>query len=144
MSSDDTERLRVDSNHRCSYAHLLSGEAPLTTRTRKRKWAGLDSNQRRPKPTDLQSAALAAVRPAHNDPNGTRTRYPRRERPVSSPLDYGTVSEPISLSAPFFQALICALVSVSTTMMSSIGTPKINDKATRLSNVGIAVPCCHL
>ena len=30
------------------------------------KWAGLDSNQRWPKPADLQSAALAAVRPTRN------------------------------------------------------------------------------
>ena len=30
------------------------------------KWAGPDSNWRRPRPTDLQSAAIAAMRPAHN------------------------------------------------------------------------------
>ena len=43
-----------------------------------------------------------------------------------------------------FYALICAFTSVSITIISSIVTSNTAANTTRLSIVGIAVPCCHL
>lgn len=63
---------------KCLYSHTILAEWHLKlSRTRKHKWAGLDSNQRRPKSADLQSAAIATMRPAHGVAAGNRTRMCR-------------------------------------------------------------------
>lgn len=55
----------------------LAGWHLKPTRTRKHKWAGPDSNWRRPRSADLQSAAIATMRPTRGVTTGNRTRMCR-------------------------------------------------------------------
>ena len=68
-------------NYRCintpgeiwTHTLLVLSQAHIPVLVRGYKWGGVDSNHRRPKSSDLQSDAIAAMRPPLNMSHGTRT-----------------------------------------------------------------------
>ena len=59
-------------------AHYDSKKAPLSRRCMSWWWAGMDSNHRNPKMTDLQSVPFnhSGTYPQYGDPGGIRTLDP--------------------------------------------------------------------